>query len=191
MRIIVKLDGLSGLVFSNERLADPDDEYTRAIKVLTAKGAQKTDVDNAEIAKLEWFGGLYHEAGFGVYLPTWNLIRCFEQAGKITKKGTAVIRALSPVSDKVPVLHDGPSEPSKLWERPEFRLRKMVGIKGSRVPRMRPIFRRWGIEFEAEFMDDVLNMSDFVRIVEQAGRSEGLGSARKLGYGRFKAEVIR
>jgi hypothetical protein len=192
MRIIVKLDGVTGLVMHNERLADPDDEYVRAIKELTAKkGNTRTDADNAEIAKLEWFGGVYHDPDAGLYIPTWNVIRCFEQAGKITKKGTAVIRALSAVSDKVPLQYDGPRDLAKLWAMPEYRLRKMVGVKGGRVPRMRPIFRRWSIEMEAEFMEDVLNPAEFERIAEQAGRSEGLCNARKLGYGRFQATVIR
>lgn len=191
MRVILKLDGATGLVMCNERLADPLDEYTKAIKAITAKGSKQTDADRLDVSRLEWFGGIYHDTDVGVYVPTWNLVRCLENAGKITKKGTSVIRALSPVSDRAPVLYDGPKRPAELWERPEFRLRKMVGINRKRVVRMRPIFRRWSLEVEAEMMEDVLNPADFEMIAEQAGRSEGLCDARKLGYGRFKVEVIR
>lgn len=191
MRIILKIDGVTGLVLHNERLADPDDTYTRAIKEITDKKTGKTDSDRAEMARLEWYGGLYHEPDAGVYVPSWNVIRCLEQAGKITKKGTAVIRAVSAVTDKLPLQYDGPRDLAKLYDLPEYRLRKMVGVKGGRVVRMRPIFRRWSLEFEAEFLDDVMNIGELERIAEQAGRSEGLCNARKLGYGRFRVEVIR
>lgn len=192
MRVIVKIDGVSGLVMSNERLADPDDEYARAISELTSVPSNKrTDAQRAEIGKLEWFGGIYYDREIGVYLPSWNLIRCFEEAGKITKKGKSVIRSLAAVSDRVQIQHDGPKDLMQIWEKPEYRLRKLVGVKTARVPRTRPIFRRWSLEFEAELITETLNARDFDQIVEQAGRSEGLGSARKLGYGRFTAEVIR
>lgn len=191
MRIILKIDGTTGLVMHNERLADPLDEYTKAIKEITSKGTKQTDTDRAEVARLEWFGGLYHDTDIGAYVPSWNVIRCIENAGKITKKGTAVIRALAPVTERLSVVYDGPRKPTELWERPEFRLRKMVGIQRNRVSRMRPIFRRWGLEFEVEFMEDVLTFSDFEMVAQQAGRSEGLCDARKLGYGRFNVEVIR
>jgi hypothetical protein len=39
-------------------------------------------------------------------------------------------------------------------------------------------------------LDDAdLNLSDFERIVERAGRLEGVGTARKLGFGRFAATL--
>lgn len=191
MRIILKLDGITGLVMHNERLADPDDEYTKAIGQINAKKTNKTETDRAEMAKLEWYGGLYHDPEIGVYVPSWNVIRCLERAGTITKKGTAIIRAVSAVTDKLPLQYEGPRDLAKLYDLPEYRLRKMVGIQRGRVVRMRPIFRRWALEFEAEFLEDVMNIGDLERVAEQAGRSEGLCNARKLGYGRFNVEVIR
>lgn len=191
MRIILKIDGVTGLVQHNERLADEDDDYTRQIKAITSKRSNKTDADREEIARLEWYGGLYHDREIGVYVPSWNLIRCFERAAAMTRNGANVIRALSAVTDKLPLQYEGPRELAKLYALPEFRLRKMVGVGKNRVMRVRPIFRRWGLEFEAEFLEDVLNIEVLERIVEQAGRSEGLGDARKLGYGRFLVELIR
>lgn len=188
MRISIKLTGVTGLVQHNERLADPEDDYVKLIRELTGKRT-KTESDLAEIGRLEWLGGLYHDPAVGVYVPTWNIVRCIERAGTITRKGASVIRALAVISEKVPVQYDGPRDVMKLWERPEFRLRKMVGVGGKRVVRVRPIFRRWSLELESEFLTDVMDPDEFTRIVEQAGRSEGLGDARKLGYGRFLSEV--
>jgi hypothetical protein len=149
-----------------------------------------TDDDRAEIARLEWYGGLYHDADIGVYVPSWNIIRCIERGASITRKGATVLRALSATTDRVPLEYDGPTDLAKLYDRREFRLRKMVGIKRMRVVRVRPIFRTWALTFDAELLTDVMNLRDFIRVVEQAGRSEGLGEARKLGYGRFTPEVI-
>lgn len=42
---------------------------------------------------------------------------------------------------------------------------------------------------EAELLEDALDFADLVAVVELAGRVEGLGDARKLGYGRFEAEI--
>jgi hypothetical protein len=190
MHIALRLTGVTGHIQHNERLADPDDEYTRLIRELTDKGRDMTDDDRAEIARLEWYGGLYHDADIGVYVPSWNIIRCIERGASITRKGATVLRALSATTDRVPLEYDGPTDLAKLYDRREFRLRKMVGIKRMRVVRVRPIFRTWALTFDAELLTDVMNLRDFIRVVEQAGRSEGLGEARKLGYGRFTPEVI-
>jgi hypothetical protein len=190
VRVALQIEGMTGLVFHNVRLADKLDDYAKAIAEINAK-SKKTDADYAEIARLEWYGGLYHDPEIGVYLPTWNVIRCLERGGTIIKKGSAVIQALAVMSDKVPLKYDGPRDLAQLWERPEFRFRATVGVQRNKVTRMRPIFRKWSLELDAELMDDVLNPSDFDRLAELAGRTAGLGDARKLGYGRFMVEVQR
>jgi hypothetical protein len=190
VRVALQIEGMTGLVMHNVRLADKLDEYARAIAEINAK-SKKTESDYAEIARLEWYGGLYHDPEIGVYLPTWNVIRCLERGGTIIKKGSAVIQALAVTSDKVAIKYDGPRDLAALWERPEFCFRATVGVQRNKVTRMRPIFRKWSLELDAELMDDVLNPSDFDRLAELAGRTAGLGDARKLGYGRFMVEVKR
>lgn len=190
MRVALQIEGMTPLVMHNIRLADKADEYARAIKELNDKKT-KTDADYDEIARLEWFGGLYHDSEIGVYLPTWNVLRCLERGGVIIKKGTDIFRAVVVTSDRAEVKYEGPRDIKQLWDRQEFRWRTTVGVQRSKVTRMRPIFRRWSMVVEAELMEDVLNPSDFERVVELAGRTAGLGDARKLGYGRFMAEVKR
>lgn len=191
MRIMIRLTGVTGLVFHNERLADPDDSYTRAIKEITDKKNRQTDSDRAEVSRLEWYGGLYHEPDLGVYVPSWNVHKCLERGGSITRRGSTILRAMSVTTDRVPLGYEGGTDLAKLYAQPEFRLRKMVGIQRGRIVRMRPIFRRWSLQVEAEFLEDVMNLEEFARIAELAGRSEGLCDARKLGYGRFTVEVAR
>ena len=190
MRICLELVGQTPLVQHNIQLADERNEYKRAIDELTAKrGKDRTDSENAEIEKLEWFGGLYHDPDVGIYVPSWSIVRCLERGGTLTRQGSTVVRALAVMTDKVPLEYDGPPDPKDLWERPEFRWRTMVGVDRKRVPRMRPIFRRWALSLEAELLDDVMNLRDLAEIAARAGRSEGLGDARKLGNGRFMVKV--
>ena len=189
MHVTLKLTGRSALVQHNPQLLDPMNPITREIAKLTGK-RKKTDADYDEIAHLEFLGGLYHDDTLGVYVPTNGVARCLERAGSITRQGTAINRAFAVTTDRVPLVYDGPKEPEKLWERKEFRWMTAVGVQRSKVMRMRPIFRKWSLVVEAEYLEDVLNFETLSEIVSLAGRAEGLLEARRLGYGRFDAEVI-
>lgn len=188
MNVAIELTGMTGLVMHNERLADKQDEFARAIAEITSK-RKKTAEDAAAIERLEFLGGLYYDPDVGVYVPAWNVVRCLEEAAKIRRLGTALIRALSVTTDRVVVEYSGPRKPPELWEAPAFRFRKSVGVQRNKVMRMRPIFRKWSVCLQAELLADVLDPSDLTEIANAAGRSIGLGDARKLGYGRFVAAV--
>lgn len=190
MRVLLKLTGRSGLVMHNPRMIDPEDEIVRAIKEITDKGKKQTDADRQQVARLEWFGGIYHEPDMGVYMPTWNIIKCINRGAVITKNGKDVLRSVSVMTDRVPLIYDGPKALEKLYDLKEFRFRKEVGIGQKKVMRVRPIFRRWSVELEAELIQEVMNPGDLLRVTETAGMSEGLGDARALGYGRFTVEMI-
>lgn len=174
----------------NPRMIDPEDEIVRAIKEITDKGKKQTDADRQQVARLEWFGGIYHEPDMGVYMPTWNIIKCINRGAVITKNGKDVLRSVSVMTDRVPLIYDGPKALEKLYDLKEFRFRKEVGIGQKKVMRVRPIFRRWSVELEAELIQEVMNPGDLLRVTETAGMSEGLGDARALGYGRFTVEMI-
>lgn len=189
MRAILNLTGRSPLVMHNSRLVDPDDEIVRAIKEITDKGSKQTDADRAEVARLEWFGGIYHDADIGVYVPSWNVVKCINRGGVITRQGTDVLRAVALLTDRVPLTYDGPRDLTKLYERAEFRFRKEVGVGQRRIMRMRPIFRRWALSMEIELLEEAMNPDALLRVAETAGLSEGLGDARKLGFGRFTVEM--
>ena len=190
MRIVLKLTGRTGLVMHNPRMIDPEDEIVRAIKELTAKGSKQTDADRQQVARLEWFGGVYHDPEIGVYVPAWNVVKCINRGAVVTKNGKDVLRSLSVLTDRVPLQYDGPRDLAKLYDSPEFRLRKEVGVGQKKVMRVRPIFRRWSLSLEAELIEDLMNPGDLLRVTETAGLSEGLGDARALGYGRFGAEML-
>ena len=188
MEIRLELTGGTPLVMHNIRLADKADDFAKSIAEITSK-RKKTPADEAEIERLEWYGGLYHDPDLGLYVPSWNVIRCLERAATITRQGTALVRALAVSSDKLALHYDGPRKLDELWSKPEFRWRTTVGVQRAKITRVRPIFRRWAVTLDAHLLDTVLSPDDFMRIAELAGTSEGLGDARRLGYGRFAASV--
>jgi hypothetical protein len=188
MLIHMEVAGRTGLVMHNGRLADPLDPLAIELSRLTDK-RNRTEEEEREISDFEWFAGLYYEKDLGTYLPAENIVRCLRDAATAWKLGEAVYDFVHVATDRVPVQHDGPSDPRKLQRLPEYRLRKTVKIGRNRTPRTRPIFRAWSMSLDIELDDTDLNLSDFERIVERAGRLEGVGTARKLGFGRFAATL--
>lgn len=187
--VTIELTGTTPLLCHNIRLADPDDAVTRAIAEITAK-RKKTEEDRKEIARLEWFGGLYAVDDIsGPALPTGNLRKCLIQAAKLSRQGTAVQRALHFRELYVPLHHDGPRDIDALSRTPAFVNRASVGVGQNRVIRVRPQFPRWSIVASAELLDDVMDIADLRLIVERAGLVEGLGDNRVNGYGRFEGSV--
>jgi hypothetical protein len=186
-RVITKLTGTRPLLLHNVQLADPDNRWARQIAQITKK-RKKTEEDRKLISDLEWEGGLYIHNGV-ISMPTANVLRAFVETAKIGKQGKTITRALTPTELSVPLIYSGPQDLEELKSKLEFRDQAMVRVGTQRVLRTRPIFRSWGVFLEWELLTEVLDLSDFERIVIQAGRVEGLGDNRTNGYGRFAAEV--
>ena len=100
----------------NIRLANPDDQFARAISQISAK-RKKTEEDRKEMARLEWHGGLYTELGTAyspammeqegiqLVIPQHNLKRCYKETAKATRQGRTIDRALNPLFPELaPVL---------------------------------------------------------------------------------------
>lgn len=190
MRIKVTCTGTTPLLMHNPRLVDPDYDITRAIKAITSK-RKKTDEDLAQVAKLEWFGGLYLEDGV-VVQPTAKVRKCLNNAGKLSKLGTAVLRSVSFSSVNVPLAFDGHDIPVEELYGEKYVSRLSVVVGGKRVMRVRPKFFPWELRIDGLFIEDAgLNFDDLERIVELAGVVEGIGDNRVNGYGRFKGKVVQ
>ena len=188
MQLHIDVTGRTGLVMHNGRLADPLDPLAIELSKLTDK-RNRTEEEEREIADFEWFAALYFDRDIGAYVPAENIVRSLRDAATAWKLGEAVYDFVHVTTDRIPIQHDGPVDPRKLQKLPEYRLRKTVKIGRSRTARTRPIFRTWSMSFDIDLEEADLNLSDFERIVERAGRLEGVGTARKLGFGRFSAIV--
>jgi hypothetical protein len=189
VKVLLKLDGRtaaggSPLIMHNERLADPLDDYTRAIGAV-AKKRNKTEADHLEIGRLEFLGGLYTN-GNGPCLPAWNILRCLQDGAKRHKRGIDVLRGVYPLSEHADVIYDGPREPDELWQNGGFSLRKTVGVQRSRTVRTRPIFSEWQCELPVEVDATVFDLDTLQNCWKDAGVYAGIGEMRPV-YGRFAA----
>lgn len=187
MQVKLQLGGTTPLLMHSIQLADPDNPIVQEIATYTSK-RRKTEDDRRAIERLEWFGGLYLEDG-RIVMPTGNIRKCFVQAGKISKQGTQVARALQFADLNVPLVYEGPSDLEALYADKSFTNRSAVGISGKRTMRVRPQFPTWAIVAEALLLEDVMDPDDLLRVAQRAGQAEGLGDNRINGYGRFKVEI--
>jgi len=188
MEIKLEITGVSPLLMHNIALADPDNPIVREIATYTSK-RKKTEDDRRAIERLEWFGGLYVEDG-RIVVPTANIRRCLVEAGKITRQGTQVARAIQFTEMSVPLIYDGPSDPKELFQLPQFHDRSAVGISGKRTMRVRPKFPTWALVADAILLESVMDADDFRRVAEMAGKAIGLGDNRINGFGRFSVRVV-
>lgn len=187
--ITIELTGRRPLVCHNGVLADPDNKVVQEIASITGKRT-KTEEDRRAVEKLEWFGGLYYSTEFsGPAMPTRCLMKCFNRGGVLTRQGTQLLQAITFDELDVPIVYDGPRDLNELWLDSSYHMREMVKVGTNRIPRMRPMFPRWSIVATAFLLEDVMDFADFNTVINNAGRSVGLGDARILGYGRFTAEV--
>jgi hypothetical protein len=187
MDVKIELTGLTPLLCHNIVLADPDNAFVQEIGTYTSK-RKRTEDDRRAIERLEWFGGLYVEDGRPV-IPTGNIRKSFIQAGKISKQGTQLARALNFTDLHVPIAYDGPKDLEALFADKSFSNRAAISIRGQRTMRVRPQFPTWALVANALLLEEVMDPDDLRRVAVRAGQAEGLGDNRVNGYGRFSVRV--
>lgn len=188
MDITLELTGRTPIILHNPRLADPMDSITREIGKFSKKRS-KTEDDHAEIARLEWMGGLYLSEGV-VVLPTANVRKCLIQTAKATKQGKQIERSVYFKEQVAPLVYEGNGDITKLYETGNFTDRASVVVSGKRIIRVRPKFYPWQVTMDVMINESLLNLEDFERILELAGQIEGLCDGRNLGFGRFDGVLI-
>ena len=187
-KVRITLNGTAPLLMHNSRLANPLDPATKALKKVTAKRS-KTDDDHAEVARLEFLGGLYIDE-VGPYLPGENIWRCLYDAAKKFKKGIKVKEGLFVATDVNPLAYRGPRSAEAMWTDANFHLTASAKNQQSRIMRTRPMFREWRADCEAIIDPNILDVADIEQIAETAGMLIGIGDWRPR-YGRFAATVER
>lgn len=185
--------GIRPLLMHSDRLADPLDPSTKALRALTNRTAKK-DMDVEEYAekvgRVEFEGGLYFDNKLGPYIPGNTIRAVMREAGKLTKHGKSIERGLQPPDD-IALNYTGPRSIKGLWEAPDraFVDRRSIGVMGKRVIRTRPRFNSpWSIVVELEFDETILGMDQIRAIAINAGRFCGIGDGRSIGFGRFTVE---
>jgi hypothetical protein len=167
-------------------LADPLDTFAQSIKKISGK-RNKTDADYAEIARLEWYGGLYVDEQQRPCLPAEVVEGTLINAAKKIKRGMqAKAGLLCPSS--FPLIYNGPISIDDLWLDIRFRLRSPVIVQRNRVMRTRPMFPEWSVTIDVHYDPSLLNESEVHEIVNRAGEEVGFGDWRPK-FGRFVFEI--
>lgn len=188
MQVNVRIKGTKPLiVHDNSRLANPLDEITKAIKVLTSK-TPKTEADLLEISRLEWVGSLYYNKELGPIMPMRCLKAMTRSAAKKQKLGKIIQESVFVVED-VPILYDGPRDITEMWKCGNFTLTVPCKVNNSLVMRTRPIFNEWNIEFVIEFEETQINPEVLKNTLTTAGLRTALCDWRPE-YGRFVVETF-
>lgn len=186
----VVFTGIRPLVTHNGQMIDPTNAFVRSIKAITKKKA-KTDDDHEQVARLEWEAGLYFDPKEGPIMPSENIERCIQAGAQKSKLGKQFQAAVFVEDEFARIEYDGPRDPEALYADPgkRFQLRRPVKVQTARVMRVRPMFPTgWKIAFQLTFDPAIIDRSDLVKAMEDAGSLCGLGDWRPK-FGRFLVSV--
>jgi hypothetical protein len=206
VKVLLKMDGRteaggSALLMHNERLADPLDAFPQAIAAVSKK-RNKTTADHRDMARLEFFGGLYTTPAYDApeetlpaandghvpCLPAWNVVRCLQDGAKRHKRGSDVPRGIHPLAQVATLIYDGPNDPRELWTDGGYALRKTVGVQRARTVRTRPMFTDWRGELAVEVDPVVFDVHTLRVAWKDAGLYCGIGDMRPI-QGRFVGTI--
>lgn len=167
-------------------LADPMDPIARDMKRISGK-RDKTDADFEELARLEWYGGLYIDEEKHPCIPGEVVEATLINAAKKIKRGKQAQAGLI-CPGNFPLIYDGPTELSELWEDSRFRLTSGVRVQRNRVMRTRPRFSEWAVKINVQYDPQMLNPNEVSEIVRRAGEEIGFCDWRPK-FGRFVVET--
>jgi hypothetical protein len=141
-----------------------------------------------ELARLEFYGGLYYSDNPGVILPSKVVeatinggARKFKE-GMLAKSGLAVMKHSK-------LIFEGPQTVDEMWKDGRFTFQEMVVVQRSRILRTRPKFDKWSVEIEVSYEDTVCDKEQVHKWLVKAGQVVGMCDYRPR-YGRFEVELI-
>lgn len=184
--ISITLTGTAPLMLHNERLANPRDPYTTALKKLTAQKKKTEDVLQ-QIAKLEWEAGLYVDND-RVVMPADNVLACIKEGARKRKLGKQAQAGVFAECASFEIDYDGPKDIPGLWDDGNFFDYRSVKVQQSRCMRARPRFNAWKLKVRLAFDPEVISAEDLVEAIETAGAVVGLCEKRPQ-FGRFSTKV--
>lgn len=177
--------GAAPLICHNGQMADPLNEFSKKLKVVSGK-RKKTDADFEAMSHIEFLGSLYMGPK-GPCLPGEMIEATLVNAGKLKRIGKDVVRALW--CNDAPVLeYEGPHDPEKMYKDGGFTFKIGVRVKQNRVVRTRPRFDKWACDITLLYDEETLNKAVVEELVGLAGEAIGFGDWRPK-FGRFTIEA--
>lgn len=204
-KLSITIKGTADLINHNGQTADPRNEFAKQMRAISSK-RKKTDADFDQLAKIEWFAGLYvgrtkddAKDTARLTIPSHVIEAALVGGAKKSKRGVQAKSGLF-VTDAGTL--DFPGSPAtalakdelkawldELFDQGENTLTVGVKVGQAKVMRTRPKFDGWHSTFVAEYDDAVLTFGDVQEILEDAGRLVGVGDWRPK-YGRFAVASI-
>jgi hypothetical protein len=184
--VSLRLIGVRPLLMHSGRLCDPLDPIARDLARITGKRL-KTTSDHEEIARIEWFGGLWLDQGIPC-IPAEAIEAAFVAGARMQRWGKQAEAGIQ-VDGPARLFYDGPEDIDELWKQQRFRLRVPVRVGTARTMRTRPRFDVWNVEFNAAYLPSLLSRSLIADIFAISGFARGLGDWRPK-FGRFRVECL-
>ena len=182
----VTIKGVSPLLLRNGQLRDPLNYFSKELKKVSSK-KNKADEDHIELARLDWYGGLYLNSNKEIIIPGENLESMIRSGAKKNKLGKQFSAAVM-VSDAPLLKYKGSKNIDDLWNNDNFRLTVGVKIGQKAVMRCRPIFREWGLSFTIQYDESIVEADKVLTALKVSGQLCGLGDWIPK-HGRF--EVVQ
>jgi len=194
-----KAIGITPLLIHNNRTANPLNRYAQILKILNAKGKNKTDQDHKDVARIEWEAGLYLHDGV-VAIPGRCIDAMLFKSAKKTrngpkyKEGTMIAEDYCQLDYRSPKIkikendHIPNPELDKFYDATNFQAPVKIN-RSSTVIRTRPIFYDWSLEFTVIIDENILDERTVKDIAKTAGEYVGLCEDRPR-KGRFEIELI-
>jgi hypothetical protein len=176
-----KITGVAPLILHNGQTADPLNQHSRSIAEIAGK-KKKTEADHREMAKREWFAGLYLMNGEPC-IPFQTIEAALIEGAKKEKRGPAAKAGIL-VEKHARLDYTGPRKPDLLWKDERFQFRVPVRVGQARVMRTRPMFDKWSAELVVKFVPTMLDAKDVRNFLVTAGEMIGIGDWRPR-FGRF------
>lgn len=184
-----RIEGTQPLMTNNPQTVNPFNEYTKALKVLTAK-RKRTEDDQLKIFRLKFAASLYIKGDGTYYIPCDHFHKSVCDAAKEQKMGTKFKQSFFVYTDCPLEFPDKDKDPDRLFDEcKQYVDVRDAGIKGDRIPACRAIFPRWSTTVECFYDESQIDESDIIRFMEIAGLRKGVGTYR-IKFGRFKATKI-
>jgi hypothetical protein len=185
LRLLMK--GRPGIpvLLHNVRLASPLDSYARMLRELQEKRSKdRTETDHHQIARVEWEGGLYYNDELGPCLTVFMIYASLVEGARRLRKGTKVEQGVLVKNDglEIPIQYDGPRKLDELWDA-GFRYTCSVAV-GTGKSKVRV---EWHVEVPLMLDENELNLADFQRVAQAAGRV-GIGDYRRF-FGKYDVTV--
>jgi hypothetical protein len=181
----IRLTGVSNLLCHNGQLADPLNEWSKKIKNVTSK-RKKTDADYEEIARLEFYGGMYLDESNHPCIPGEVIEAVIISGAKKQKMGTQAKAGIYCIGNWK--LQNGGADLSdleKLWTSGKYHLTKGVSVGTATTMRTRPLFKLpWSVECEINYEDSLVNESHILQFLNAEGVAIGDWIPK---FGRFVA----